>query len=108
MSRWDSREERDKLYRKALGRWGAKDRVGKTAEECAECAAAIIRFQNSPAGSDRRDLQRDMLGKMTDVMITAEQMELVFEGMTEELRAMRDAKLDRLKALLKEARDGDK
>ena len=102
MSRWDSREERDKLYRKALGRWGAKDRVGKTAEECAECAAAIIRFQNSPAWSDRHDLLRDMLGEMTDVMIMTEQMELVFEGMTEEMRQIRDAKLDRLKSFLKE------
>ena len=104
MSKWDDRETRDALYRKVLARWGAKDRVGKTAEECAECAAAIIRFQNSPAGSDRHDLLRDMLGEMTDVMITTEQMGLVFEGMTEELRAMRDAKLNRLESLLKEGK----
>lgn len=107
MSRWDSREERNKLYRKALGRWGAKNRVAKTAEECAECAAAIVRLQNAPAGHNSTDNLNSVLGELTDVMIMTEQMELVFEAMTGEMLRLRDAKLDRLEALLKECGHGE-
>lgn len=102
MSKWDDREERDKLYRKALERWGDDDRVAKAAEECAECSAAMVRVLHSPVGHDSVQGMKDMLGELMDVMIMAEQMELVFAEFDGMMRAMRDEKLDRLEAFLKE------
>ena len=102
MGKWDSREARDALYCKALETWGVDDRMAKTAEECSELAAALIRVMAATVGHEVLRELENAVGELVDVMIMCEQMELVFGDAAEQLVALRDAKLDRLAAFLEE------
>ena len=102
MSRWDSREERDKLYRKALDKWGKAGQMCKAIEECCELGASMSRVLNSPVGHDPVQELEKMLGELVDVKIMAEQMELAFGEFGAHMKTIRDAKLDRLEGFLKE------
>ena len=106
MSKWDDPLEREALYLRALECWGAEERVAKAAEEGAEMSAAFIRFTQNPKGHEEQDNLDCAMGELVDVMIMAEQVELIFGLMRDSqgrtLHEIRDAKLDRLEVFLKE------
>lgn len=105
MGKWDSREAREALYRKALETWGADDRMAKTAEECSELSAALIRVMAAPVGHEVLRELENAIGELVDVAIMTEQMELVFGDAIAQMIALRDAKLDRLEAFLEDAHE---
>lgn len=106
MDEWSSPEQRSELYRKALEAWGWESRVAKAAEECAEMSAAFMRLLLNPKGHTEQENIDCAMGELVDVMIMAEQMELIFGPMLDSqgrsLKDIRDAKLDRLEGFLKE------
>lgn len=107
MSRWADKTKRAELYKACIAHWGAKSRVAKTAEECAELSASCVRFLLNPKGHTEAENKDSMLEELADVRIMTEQMMLLVGGMQDSkgrtLKQIIDEKLDRLQGLVKEA-----
>lgn len=110
MSRWNDKAKRAELYKKCIARWGAKNRVAKTAEESAELSASCVRFLLNPKGHTKTENKDGLLAELADVRIMSDQMLLLFAGERDScnrsLEQIIDEKLDRLQSFVEEEDDG--
>lgn len=93
------RSDRDDLYRRARDVWSTDAQLTKAAEEFAEAAAALNRFQNGQAS------RNEILAELVDAQLMLEQLQLEFRDAEYQMKF--GNALDNLERRLEYATDTD-
>jgi NTP pyrophosphatase (non-canonical NTP hydrolase) len=66
----------EKIAEACLKRWGAKDQIRQTVEECGELIVALSKYGRKVNGSTEKDIRDEI----ADVEIMCRQMRLLFDS----------------------------
>ena len=87
-------EERLKLYKEAIEKWGTEAQTDMVNEECGELITAMAQFKRG------RTSHHDVMTELADVSIMVEQLAMMMNY--DDFEKEKDRKLERLKNKLKE------
>jgi len=88
-----NKQEKEKIYKQAWGRWGATSQLVVAMEECAELIQSLSKII-------RNETTENLLSaaeEIADVEIMIEQMKLIYIPLDREVNEQKKLKLERLK-----------
>jgi NTP pyrophosphatase (non-canonical NTP hydrolase) len=74
------REERDKLYDRAIKKWGEMGQLDQMIEECAELIVALNKYKRMKnyIAQKKEGVMENLYEELADVKLCLEQMEFMF------------------------------
>jgi NTP pyrophosphatase (non-canonical NTP hydrolase) len=96
--RSDKQMMKNRIYHKAIAKFGDSRQMDICIEEMAELTQAIIKYRRNTTRIEK-ELRTDVIEEIADVIIMIEQMILIFDAKTE-VQKWTEIKLKRLENLI--------